>query len=506
MKKFDKGYIYSSMLSDFFSSLVILFVFLGDFFVDEETQVEEIIATLPILAIAFILIYLCFLAYRIIYYKTSGYELTEKEIKCNRGVLFRKRSVLDYKRVHAINKKQNLFHKIFGIAVLTVDSGSTNTSHQAEITIIEKAKTVDYLLDELNALKESGSHTVVNEKEEVLLSDKDALYRFTSKKKMLYTLINIISTAFFTALFGILAIIVIGVCKLMLQLDTLGTWGQYFLFAVLITVGAMLLFSVFSFIGCMIHSFIGYHNFTIIKRGNEIRISFGLLERHTNTFSYDRIKAVKISQGIVQRMLGFAAIKLEVIGYTNDGESDNSAELGVLVPFCKYDEVGEILDKVLPDYIPDEKQTKSVAFFPFVSWFILILTVITGMALLQSIISMLIFRVSYSVIASVAFGVMGTVGIILIVKVLNSVLSYQNNGIAINGGKVTAYYGGFTKNVTVFMSKNLIAAENLTTPLRQKAGITSLVMHLKTNAHSNEIKVHIQEEQLSAEIEQLLTL
>lgn len=506
MKKFDKGYIYSSMLSDFFSSLVILFVFLGDFFVDEETQVEEIIATLPILAIAFILIYLCFLAYRIIYYKTSGYELTEKEIKCNRGVLFRKRSVLDYKRVHAINKKQNLFHKIFGIAVLTVDSGSTNTSHQAEITIIEKAKTVDYLLDELNALKESGSHTVVNEKEEVLLSDKDALYRFTSKKKMLYTLINIISTAFFTALFGILAIIVIGVCKLMLQLDTLGTWGQYFLFAVLITVGAMLLFSVFSFIGCMIHSFIGYHNFTIIKRGNEIRISFGLLERHTNTFSYDRIKAVKISQGIVQRMLGFAAIKLEVIGYTNDGESDNSAELGVLVPFCKYDEVGEILDKVLPDYIPDEKQTKSVAFFPFVSWFILILTVITGIALLQSIISMLIFRVSYSVIATVVFGVMGTVGIILIVKVLNSVLSYQNNGIAINGGKVTAYYGGFTKNVTVFMSKNLIAAENLTTPLRQKAGITSLVMHLKTNAHSNEIKVHIQEEQLSAEIEQLLTL
>lgn len=506
MKKFDKGYIYSSMLSDFFSSLVILFVFLGDFFVDEETQVEEIIATLPILAIAFILIYLCFLAYRIIYYKTSGYELTEKEIKCNRGVLFRKRSVLDYKRVHAINKKQNLFHKIFGIAVLTVDSGSTNTSHQAEITIIEKAKTVDYLLDELNALKESGSHTVVNEKEEVLLSDKDALYRFTSKKKMLYTLINIISTAFFTALFGILAIIVIGVCKLMLQLDTLGTWGQYFLFAVLITVGAMLLFSVFSFIGCMIHSFIGYHNFTIIKRGNEIRISFGLLERHTNTFSYDRIKAVKISQGIVQRMLGFAAIKLEVIGYTNDGESDNSAELGVLVPFCKYDEVGEILDKVLPDYIPDEKQTKSVAFFPFVSWFILILTVITGIALLQSIISMLIFRVSYSVIATVAFGVMGTVGIILIVKVLNSVLSYQNNGIAINGGKVTAYYGGFTKNVTVFMSKNLIAAENLTTPLRQKAAITSLVMHLKTNAHSNEIKVHIQEEQLSAEIEQLLTL
>jgi len=506
MKRFDKGYIYSSLLSDLFSSLAILFIFLNDFFLDDEAKAEDIIAAIPVFAIAFIVIYLCFVAYRILYYKTSGYELTEKEIKCNRGVLFRKRSVLDYKKVHAINKKQSLFHRIFGIAILTVDSGSTNTSHQAEITIIEKSKTVDALLNELNALKESGVRTANASKEEVLLSDKDSLYRFTSKKKMLYTLMNIVSTSFFTALFGVFAIIVIAVCKLMLRLDALGTWGQYFLFAILITVGAMLLFSVFSFIGCMIHSFVGYHKFTITKRGNDIQIAFGLLEKHTNTFSYDRIKAVKISQGLVQRMLGFAVINLEVIGYTNDNGSDNNSELGVLVPFCKYDEVSEILGKVLPDYIPDEKQTKSVSYFPFLSWFALILGIITGVVLLQSTISMRIFNVSSSVIAAVTFAVVGAGVIILAVKAVSAIFSYQNNGLAIRNGKITAYYGGFTKNVTVFMSRNLIAAENVTTPLRKKVGITSLVMHLKTNAMSNEIKVHIQKEELSEKLEKLLVL
>ena len=92
----------------------------------------------------------------------------------------------------------------------------------------------------------------------------------------------------------------------------------------------------------------------------------------------------------------------------------------------------------------------------------------------------------------------------LIVKALSAVFSYQNNGIAIRNGKITAYYGGFTKNITVFKTKNLIAAENVTTPLRQKAGITSLVMHLKTNALSNEVKVHIQNSALSEELEKLL--
>ncbi len=506
MKKFDKGYIYSGLLSDLFGSLVIVFIFLKDFFLGDETNPEDIMAAIPIFVIAFIVIYLCLIVYRILYYKTSGYELTEKEIKCNRGVLFRKRSVLDYKKVHAINKKQNFFHRIFGIAILTVDSGSTNTSHQAEITIIEKAKTVDVLLDELNALKEGGLRTIADTKEEVLLSDKDSLYRFTSKKKMLYTLINIVSTSFFTALFGILAIIVIGVCKLILRLDALGSWGQYFLFAILITVGAMLLFSVFSFIGCMIRSFVGYHDFTITKRGNDIQISFGLLERHTNTFSYDRIKAVKISQGIVQRMLGFAAIKLEVIGYTNDSGNDSNAELGVLVPFCKYNEIGEILDKVLPDYVPDKKQAKSASYFPFISWFIAILSIIIGVVLLQVTLPMLLFNVSSAVIIAVDFTVIGAAILVFIVKALSALLSYQNNGLAVCDGKVTAYYGSFTKNVTVFMSKNLIAAENVTTPLRQKAGITSLVMHLKTNALSNEVKVHIQNDAFSEELEKLLIL
>ena len=501
MKKFDKGYIYSSLLSDFFGSLVILFIFLKDFFLDGETKPEDIQAAIPVFIIGFVVIYLCFIVYRILYYKASGYELTDKEVICKRGVLVRKRSVLDYKKVHAINKKQNLFHRFFGIAVLTVDSGSTNTSHQAEITIIEKAATVDALLIELNALKE-GSARIVEQTEEVLLSDKDSLYCFTSKKKMLYTLINIVTTAFATALFGALAITAIGICKLMLQISALGTWGQYFLFSLLITLGAMLLFSAFSFVGCMVHSFIGYHNFTVTKRGNDIQIAYGLLERHTNTFSYDRIKAVKISQGLVQRMLGFAAIKLEVIGYTSD--DDNNTELGVLVPFCKYDEIGEILGKLLPDYIPDEKQTKSVSYIPFISWFALVLAIVTGVVLLQVVVSMLIFHVSASVIGYVALAIVGISIVIFAVKALRAAFAYQINGLAINNDKITAYYGGFTKNITVFMAKNLVATEDVTTPLRKKAGITSLVMHLKTNALSNEVKVHIQEDKYSVEIEQLL--
>ena len=57
MKRFDIGYIYSSLLSDLFSSLVVVFIFLKDFFLNDESNPEDIIAAIPIFAIAFIVIY-----------------------------------------------------------------------------------------------------------------------------------------------------------------------------------------------------------------------------------------------------------------------------------------------------------------------------------------------------------------------------------------------------------------------------------------------------------------
>ena len=109
MKKFDKGYIYSNLLSDLFASFVLVFFFFKDTFTDANAEYTQV--SLLIMAIAFVAIYLCFTVYRILFYKTSGYELTEKEIKCNRGVLFRKRSVLEYKKIHAINKSKTSFIK-----------------------------------------------------------------------------------------------------------------------------------------------------------------------------------------------------------------------------------------------------------------------------------------------------------------------------------------------------------------------------------------------------------
>ena len=190
----------------------------------------------------------------------------------------------------------------------------------------------------------------------------------------------------------------------------------------------------------------------------------------------------------------------------SSGDDNKNAALGVLVPFCKYDEINEILGKVLPDYIPTEKKTKSVSLFPFMSWFLLIFGIIAAITLTGTVAVMALLDAPSTTLYTAVFAIVCGAAIVILIKLASAVLAYHTNGIAVEDGKITAYSGSFNKNITVFMPKHLVAVENVTTPLRKKRGIASLVMHLKTNESSNEVKVHIQKDSLSDDLEKLLTL
>jgi uncharacterized membrane protein YdbT with pleckstrin-like domain len=147
-----------------------------------------------------------------------------------------------------------------------------------------------------------------------------------------------------------------------------------------------------------------------------------------------------------------------------------------------------------------------VSLFPFVSWFLLIFGIICGTVLCGAVAVMSLLDAPTVAISSVVLAIIGAALIVIAFKFASALLSYHTNGIATEGGKITAYSGGFNRAITVFMAKHLVAVEDVTTPLRKKRGIASLVMHLKTNEHSNEVKVHIQKDTIPSEVEKMLTL
>ena len=490
MKKFDKNYIKYHLLVDFLVivAIVVYLLFSG---MEEQDSIDVLIEMAIVLGSIGIVGYILKTIYSFLYVKYSGYQLNEKEIIVKRGVLFKKTSVVEYAKMHAINKRQNIFQKLFKIAVLTADSGATHNSNKAEIVIIENSKTVDSLILKLKDLQQGKMVDLSEQPCEEAKEEGENLYSFTSKKVLLYSALNLISSLVVILILAVLTATVFAFLKSTLKSVVLISYKDFYLAFLMIAVCCLILTILLSFIISFIASFFTYYDFKVYKTDTDIEVNYGLLVRHINTFKLSKIKGVKISQGIIKRLFGYATVSLEVIGYVNensDGNNGNSYSVGVLMPLCKKSEIKENLSKILPEYIPDEKQIKSVKYSPYVLWSIGFLSIFLGVAYLTAL-SVILAVKGYRVILPLTLILAFIYLITVLTIMLISVLSYKNNGIAFNQDKITIYNGSITKTCTVIKKGNIIAIEDLTTPLRKKAKIYTYVIHFRTNDLTNEIKV-----------------
>lgn len=492
MKKFSKTYIYYHLLVDFIVIFFIVFCFFTEAFADEELifSAENLPKLILCFSLVFIAVYIVKTVYSILYYKTSGYNLLADKIECQRGVFFRKKSILEYKKIHAVNKKQNLFHRLFKIAVLTLDSGSANTGHTAEILIVENDCVVDKLVEEIK-LRQSGNYQELETEREVIEKiERENLYNFTAKSKVLYSVINAVTTLavllVITALVSVLFGLALPLLLKVLHVENLVLILNILIISIISYIGV----GIFVFIVSILVSFLTYYKFSVYKNENDIEINYGFFVNNKNTFKLNRIKGVVITQNLIQKLFKFVSVKLEVIGYTESTNNENNAQsMGVLFPLCKESEVDENIKLVLPNYVPDKKQVRAKKYFPFVSWSSLFVSVFSLLAIIVVALELVIFKVATDTILTVVLILTLTLVLILSLMLLGGLLEYYNNGIAVNGNKITIINGGFTKNTTVINRKHVVGIEDITTPMRKKAGIYSFKIHFRANDQTNEIRL-----------------
>lgn len=491
MKKFAKGYLFYRLVCDFFVILFFLF-FLAVSFMENVRESAIFDGNfLKNFIIVFLVVYLVKAVFDILYIKLSGYEVGEKEIKCRRGVLYRKLSVLEYSKIHAINKKQNILQRLFNIAVLTIDSGSSNTGYSAEIFIVDKSDAVDNLLEVVKE-KQSGVHRETPKPIDKICNN---LYEFNSRLKVIYSALTTFLACLVMLFIFAGALILFSVAKYIYNNVNASALGSLKIFVpiLLIILAITLIIFVFGLIGAHLR----YFKFKLYKNEKGITISYGLLSRNTDTFSLKRIKSVIIKQNLIQRLFGFCSVNLEVVGltYGKDSEqnSGNNAS-GVLIPLCKLKDVNQKLQQILPDYLPSAPAIKPKKLAPFLILktilpitVLVISTVVGGVLLtLQKLGAINLTNGFFGIYFALCFGVALLLTLLIFIV---SLLEKQNGGLAVDNGKITVYSGGFTKKCHVILSDNFIALDKFTTPLHKKLGAYSYLIHFYTNTLSNVVTV-----------------
>ncbi len=493
MKRFDKGHIYATLISSVFSSFVFV-LFFGDIIIDDESAKIGIGSKLIALAALYLVAYVVRVVYAILFVRASGYELTETEIRTKTGVLAHKRSILSYAKIHAVNKKQTLPQRIFGVATLTVDSGATGNAFSAEITIIERADIVDRLMDKIKRLQAGeeavGSDIPDGEK----APEKENLYTFSSRLKLIYSALSVGAGIFVILILAAVGAILLALGTALLKYAPDQSPLEIWLIALFLSATALVLTSIISLIAGICTSFFGYHGFKLHKNRDDIEISYGLFVRHTNNFKYRRIKALKITAGPVKRLFGYAEARLEVVGYgaesSSDGSEDSNASApGALLPLVKASELESALERIIPAYIPDEIEHRAKSYPAFVLFPSLFIAIGFAVALASTISVMLMFEVAASVCATVALAFFGVMLIVLALTCAVKALEYANSGVTVKNSKLTVQNGAFTRRRTVILARDIIGIERITTPMRIKRGICSYTVHYFSNAMTNTVTV-----------------
>ena len=148
------------------------------------------------------------------------------------------------------------------------------------------------------------------------------------------------------------------------------------------------------------------------------------------------------------------------------------------------------LEKIIPSHIPVKQNSKSKAFFPFISWNTLIALIALVLFLIPSIFISIAYNSYLALIISTSI-IVGIFVIYELILLLNSIFKFYNQDITFDNENITIYNGGFIKSSTIIKKSNIIAIEDYTTSYRAKKGIYTYIIHFHTNALSNTKKVSI---------------
>ena len=484
MKKFSKRLIYHSFFVGFFLGIFAGIYVLSSLLSENEEAINSI-AIFISFGIGFV-VFVFYIIYGILFYHLSGYEIKENQIICKRGVIFKKKSILNFSKINSVNKKQSIIQKMFGISSLKIDSGSTNSAEKEEVLVIEDTNVVNELYTLFKSI-DKNNPVLSLDKENDSLNGKveENLYTFDSQSKIIYTFVNSFLYLFMT----ICTVFVIGGSLYLSYLfpdenSEVITLGEILVVIISTFVG----FLAICYLGSLLRAFIGYYNYKITKNNETINVEYGLLVNNHNSFDLSKVKGVVITQGLFQRLFKLATIKVEVIGYVEG--NNNQTSIGMLIPLCKKSEISTYLEKIIPSHIPLKQENKAKAFIPFISWY----TIIGGLTSILLMIPASLISLAYNLVeALIALNsiILGIYLLGLIIVSIDSLFAYYAQDIRIDSENITIYSGSIVKASTVIKKSNIIAIEDITTPFRAKCGIYSYVIHFHTNAFSNTKTVKI---------------
>jgi len=352
------------------------------------------------------------LGYSWLSYKRFTWELTADELHVYQGIIFKKETHVPFLRIHAIDYTAQVIERILGTVTIRIETAGGGAKAEAEIPALRLAEAEALRFEvfarkgrlaaadnagaaagpsagldvaaELGRLSESARGAFAGEYQDETPIDYEhrltlpelALAGVSNSRTLLLLVAGIGALSQFMGILGGSDSAIIDYAQ-----DAATRVLSYGM-AVAIVVGVAALLVAWAV--SISVTVISYGGFTVRRRGTRVEMEKGLLEHQFSGVAIDRIQSVRIQQGVLRRLIGFAEISLETVS-SSGPEETKSGESGLVVhPFIRVTAVDAFIADLLPEFThaptqlaPLSRPARRRSIFRSTFWPVLIAVLVT---------------------------------------------------------------------------------------------------------------------------------
>lgn len=300
------------------------------------------------------------------------YRIYEDAIQIVQGLLIRRDRTIKVKNIHSMNINQHIFHQVFNLAELKIETAGSDLQVDGELKAIDE-RFAHQLKRQFTAglpLNEANSNELAHVNAESESGDwKVSIYR-------------LLTAGLTTGRIGALLTVAFILPSELINLLPEGLYEKsesWVLHQPVITwmLGIMFYVSIMIAIG-VISYLVTYGRFTLKREGDYLIVKHGLIEKKETQLHMNRIQAVTFKKNLLRMPFGWYGCYVDFAG----GEVDEkTAGRQLLFPLVKRRELATFIQQFLPDYYAVNRtyrMTDSLGYFYRFARFTLMIVLVSG--------------------------------------------------------------------------------------------------------------------------------
>lgn len=276
-----------------------------------------------------------FIAYGLLYWFRFVFYISEQELRLEYGVLVRKKRYIPFERIQTVQISAGVLQRMFGLVKVEVETAGGGTKAEFVLAALSRQKA-----EELRRILQAGQKVLNHNREEASIE-----YNLSNRALLLLA-----STS------NGIGVVISAMLVFISQLDdffsNLHIWKKMIEYAENLAVGkvsliisAIIALLLLAWFLSLLGTIIKFGSFRLLREGDSIKISRGLLEKQQLTIPIKRIQAIKVAEGILRQPFGMVSV--QVVSISNTGEK---GEGSVLFPLLPKEQLMRFLEEVVPEF------------------------------------------------------------------------------------------------------------------------------------------------------------